>query len=106
MSSWNDLLELLPGVNFINIIRTNFLYECRFSSYVLALLKNSYEKRACITLMKLTAGVNFINILRLAFMCADPKSAKKIDNLTVFFVLSGSARVKATQIMLMKLTPN
>jgi len=42
------------GVNFINIIRTNFLYERRFSSYVLALLKNLYEKCARIMLMKLT----------------------------------------------------
>jgi len=39
-----------PGVNFINIICTNI------SSYVLALLKNSYEKHARITLMKLTTG--------------------------------------------------
>jgi hypothetical protein len=31
-----------------------FLYEPRFSSYVLALLKNSYKKGARITLMKLT----------------------------------------------------
>ncbi len=50
------LVKLTLGVNFINIIRTNFLYEYRFSSYVLALLKNSYENRACIMLMKLTIG--------------------------------------------------
>jgi len=30
-------------------------------------------------------GVNFINILRAAFTCADPKSAKKTDNLTGLF---------------------
>jgi len=40
----------------INIIRTRFSYESRFSSYVLALLKNSYKKRALIRLMKLTTG--------------------------------------------------
>jgi len=34
-----------------------FLYECHFSSYVLALLKNSYEKGARITLMKLTTQI-------------------------------------------------
>jgi hypothetical protein len=44
------------GVNFINIIGTNFSYKRHFSSYVLALLKNLYEKRARITLMKLTIG--------------------------------------------------
>ncbi len=44
------------GVNFINIIRTNFLYKRRFSSYILALWKNLYEKRVRITLMKLTTG--------------------------------------------------
>jgi len=33
--------------------------------------------------------VNFINVLRAAFMSADPKRAKKIDNFTVFFALSG-----------------
>ncbi len=36
-------------------------------------------------------GVNFINILRMPFMRSDPKSAKKTDSLTVFFVLLGSA---------------
>jgi len=38
-------------------------------------------------------------------MLADPESAKKIDNLTVFFVLLGSALVKAACRMFMKLTP-
>jgi len=46
-----------PGVNFINIIRTNFSYERHFSSYVLALLKILYKKHARITLMKLTTVV-------------------------------------------------
>ncbi len=45
-----------PGVNFINIIRTNFSYDNHFSSYVLVLLKNLYEKHASIMLMKLTTG--------------------------------------------------
>jgi len=59
----NDAWETAPvantytqGVNFINIIRTNISYGRHFSSYILALLKNSYEKRARITLMKLTKG--------------------------------------------------
>jgi len=50
-------------------------------------------------------GVIFTNILRAAFLHADPKSAKKTDNLNVFLALSGSARAKAAQKMLVKLTP-
>ncbi len=46
------------GVNFINVLRTNFSYGRRFSTYFLALLKNSYEKCARKTLMKLTQGSN------------------------------------------------
>jgi len=34
--------------------------------------------------MKLTPGVNLTNILEAAFTRADPKSAKKMVNLTVF----------------------
>jgi len=37
--------------------------------------------------MKLTPGANFINVLRAAFTHADSRSAKKTDNLTVFFAL-------------------
>jgi hypothetical protein len=40
-----------------------------------------------------------------AFTGADPKSAKKTDNLTVFFVLLGSACVKARRKMMVTLTP-
>jgi hypothetical protein len=61
---------------YVQIFCTNVI-SAAFSSYVLALAKNSYEKRACQMLMKLTAGgVNFTNILRAAFTSADPKSAK------------------------------
>ncbi len=42
------------GVNFINVRCTNFLYERRFSSYVLALSKILYKKFARLKLMKLT----------------------------------------------------
>jgi len=48
--------------------------------------------------------VNFTNILRAAFTRADPKSANKQLNLTVFFALLGSARVKAARRTLVKLT--
>jgi hypothetical protein len=45
-----------PGVNFINVIRTNFSYKHCFSSYVLVLSKKLYEKFVRRMLMKLTAG--------------------------------------------------
>ncbi len=35
------LMKLSSGVNFINVLRTNFSFKRRFSSYVLALSKNS-----------------------------------------------------------------
>ncbi len=44
------------GVIFINILHTEISYERRFSSYVFALLKNLYEKRARKTLLKLSPG--------------------------------------------------
>jgi len=46
---------------------------------------------------QVSISINFINILRAVFMRADYKSAKKIDNLTVFVALSGSAQVKAAR---------
>ncbi len=46
---------------YVRIFRTNVV-SAAFSSYVLALAKNSYRKRARKTLMKLTVGVNFFNI--------------------------------------------
>jgi len=49
--------------------------------------------------------VNFINVLWAAFSNADPKSAKKTDNLTVFFALLESARLNAARKTLTKLTP-
>jgi len=51
-------------------------------------------------------GVNFINILREAYVCADPKSAKRRDSLTVFFALLGSFCVKAAHKMFVKSTPD
>jgi len=73
-------------VNFVNILR--------------AALKATFfcQKNMCKMLMKLTLGVNFINVLWAAFTWADPKSAKKTDSLTVFFVLLGSARVNVGEI--------
>jgi len=52
-----------------------------------------------------TSGVNFTNIIRAALMLADPKSAKKLLDLMIFFALLVSAQIKAAHKMLMKLTP-
>ena len=57
-------------------------------------------------LLTAISGVNFTNILRAAFMRKDPKSAKKLLNLTFFFALLGSAHVKDACKMLVKLTPD
>jgi len=51
------------------------------------------------------SGLKFINVLHEAFMFEDPKSIKKTVKLSIFFALSGSARVIATHRTLMKLTP-
>jgi len=50
-------------------------------------------------------GVNFINILLATLMLVDPERVKKIENLTIFFMLLGSASVKAVCRRLMKLCP-
>jgi len=52
------LVKLPEGVNFINVLRTNFSYERRFSSLHVT-RKNDVrtKKRACITLVKLPADV-------------------------------------------------
>jgi len=48
------------GVNFINIKRTNFLYNCRvsaaFSSYMYVEKQRSYEKFVRLSLMKFTTA--------------------------------------------------
>jgi len=58
-------MKCTPIVNFINIKRTNFLYDRRFGSFyhVHVTRKNlpkqrSYKKFALITLMKLTPTLN------------------------------------------------
>jgi len=53
--------------------------------------------------MKCTPAVNFTYIL--AFVCTDPESTKKTDNLTAFLVLLGYSHVEAARKMFMKLTP-
>jgi hypothetical protein len=55
---WPKNNEKRPGVNFINVFTREFFVRtyvlAAFSNYVLALVKNSYEKFARLTLMKLT----------------------------------------------------
>jgi len=66
------------------------IHQCLF-----VLLESAYKKVAIKMLVKLTPGHNFINILCTAFICADPKSAKKTVKLSFLFTLSGSRSVKA-----------
>jgi len=49
-----SLLISLSGVNLINVLRSPFLYESLFSSYVLEKKALLYEKNSSKTLMKLT----------------------------------------------------
>ena len=77
------------------IVNANSTYESDLSAERDQLLN------CCVFLL----GVNFTNILCAAFTRKDTKSAKKQLELTVFFVLLGSAHVKAGCRMLVKLTP-
>ncbi len=52
---------------YVQIFRTTGV-SAAFSSYVLALAKNSYKKCARLTLIKLTLGVNFINVFLHTFL--------------------------------------
>ncbi len=68
--------QLQSGVNFINILCTIFLYECRLGSFFYLHVTREmlqkwrlYKKHAHITLMKLTPDVNYTNILCAAFLC-------------------------------------
>ncbi len=49
-----SIKESISSTFYVQIFRTNIIFAA-FSSYVLALAKNLYEKCACLTLMKLTA---------------------------------------------------
>jgi len=57
-------LTIIAGVNFINVQRTNFSYECRFSSFFYVHVTRKklpkwrlYKKRKRLMLMILTAGI-------------------------------------------------
>ena len=52
-----------------------------------------------------TQGVNFINMFTPSFYACRSQKCKKLLDLTVFFALLGSERVKAARKTLVKLTP-
>jgi len=63
------LVKLTPGVNFINIIHTNFLYKCHFGSFLYLHVTReelpkqcSYKKFVRKMLMKLTTGAILPNL--------------------------------------------
>ncbi len=55
--------------------------------------------------MKLTPGANFTNILQKKLLLLQIPILQKTDSLTIFFPLLGSACIKASLKMLVKLTP-
>ena len=111
----NILLFSAERTPYINVGRTfkfcslvelggSFVVETKSHLFVL----NALCRRVCTSCQRVgeidpSTGVNFTNILRAAFTRSDPKSAIKLLNLTVFFALLGSVRVKAAHRMLVKL---
>ena len=82
----------------------HFKPQCLLSNVFLS-FNNHSRAKYCQCNIGLTR-VNFTNVLQAAFMRVDPKSAIKLLNLTVFFALLGSARIKAACRTLVKLTPD
>jgi len=87
-----------PGVNFINILRTNFSYEYHFGSffYVHVTREKLLKQHSYIKCWWnwLQVSIFSTTILFEAFTQVDPISAKKTDGLTVIFVLLGSVCIK------------
>ncbi len=86
-----------PGVNFINTLRSHFLYKCLFGSFSLVTCKwkklptLSYVKFVHFLLIKLTAGCQFHQQFTCTFFCFVTFWRKNISS-------------KAAYKMLMKLT--
>jgi len=102
-------IQTFAGVNFINILCATFapIFFCKklqSQTVIREKLQKTYLYKKCASsiLMKLTPDVNFINVFKKS---ADPKRAKKTDNLIVFFVLLGSVRIKAALKTFVKSTP-
>jgi hypothetical protein len=80
----NVCVQSLDVPAFVIYCLASYFWGCLVSfnlSYTVSLIRSKGH------------GVNFTNVLQAAFMREDPKSAKNTVKSTVFFVLSGSARV-------------
>ena len=67
--------------------------------------RKNYEFNKEKSLVGSRLGFNFTNVLRAQKLLADPKSAKKLLNLTVLFALLGSTSSFCARRTLVKLTP-
>ena len=63
------------------------------------------EENTCHGYLRSNPGVNFINVFTPSFYDCRSQKRKKLLELTAFFVLLGSALVKAARKMLVILTP-
>jgi len=70
---------------------------------LLTLSGSAHAKAGCKHVGEIDPWCPFSSILRAALTYEDSKSTKKTDDLTVFFMLSGSAPLKAARRTLMKL---
>jgi len=59
--------DIISGVNFIIVKRANFLYECHFSSYVLALLKKFVQKICTYNVDEIDTWSHFHKLFTCAF---------------------------------------
>jgi len=67
--------------------------------------KSKKTVRSTVFLAHLRSGVHFIKVLQAAFAHANPKSAKKTDNLTVFFCAFGICRHKSCLLNIGEIDP-
>ncbi len=75
---------------YIQIFCTNVI-SAAFSSYILALVKNSYKKFVHLTFMKLTAGINFTQCYTRLFhqyFCAKKLQRQNVTREKLFKALS------------------
>jgi len=98
-----------PGINFINILCSNFSYKSALNSFSLVTVwilwrKNIGAKAACKMLMKLTTGVNFTNLLCTAFIYPDP-SAKKYSQAVILFGTFGIYEPKSCMLNVGEIDP-
>jgi len=101
-----------PSKNWKQILlRLNFVYRIASIS-ACSKKKTSFDETLCFNIFNIffpkivltKQGVNFTNMFTNSFCARRSRKRKMTDNLTIIFMLSGSAWVKATRRMLMKLT--